>query len=145
MTNRRTFLQAMLASPGAAAYLRAAQAAAPMKIKRVETVYWKSRDDAPFWQYCRKMEVPATLAHRMRLFRETGRMFRDGNELFDDSWLQVMIGQGLMPQSYHPLVDTMSTAELQQFLIQIRQRISQTVASLPAHANYVARYSSGHS
>ena len=39
----------------------------------------------------------------------------------------------------------MSTAELQQFLTQIRQRISQTVASLPTHANYVARYSSGHS
>lgn len=103
------------------------------------------RDDTPFWRYCRDMDVPASLAHRMQLFRETGRMFRDGNELFDDSWMQVMIGQGLMPQSYHPLVDTMSTAELQQFLTQIRQRISQTVASLPTHANYVARYSSGHS
>lgn len=51
MKNRRAFLQAILASPGAAAYLRAAQAAAPMKIKRVETVYWKSRDDAPFWPH----------------------------------------------------------------------------------------------
>ena len=38
MTNGRVFLRTILSSPGAAAYLRAAQAAAPMKIKRVDTV-----------------------------------------------------------------------------------------------------------
>ncbi len=51
MTNRRAFLRTLLASPGGVAYLRAAQTAAPMKIRRVETVHWKSRDDAPFWPH----------------------------------------------------------------------------------------------
>jgi len=34
-----------------ALFAAAAQAAAPSKITRIETVYWKSRDDAPFWPH----------------------------------------------------------------------------------------------
>ncbi|HMC60841.1 MAG TPA: hypothetical protein VKJ01_16745, partial [Candidatus Solibacter sp.] len=49
--NRRAFLSRWLASPLAAAYARAAAGAAAMKITRIETVYWKSRDDAPFWPH----------------------------------------------------------------------------------------------
>ncbi len=41
----------MLASSAAAAYLNAAPSAAASKIRRIETVYWKSRDAAPFWPH----------------------------------------------------------------------------------------------
>ena len=40
-----------MASPLAAAYASAAQSAPALKITRVETVYWKNRDDAPFWPH----------------------------------------------------------------------------------------------
>ncbi len=49
--SRRSFVSQLLASPLAGAYATAAQAAAPSKITRIETVYWKSRDDAPFWPH----------------------------------------------------------------------------------------------
>ena len=49
--NRRSFLTGLLAPPAAAAYQKAAQTAAPMRIRRIETVYWKSREDAPFWPH----------------------------------------------------------------------------------------------
>jgi L-alanine-DL-glutamate epimerase-like enolase superfamily enzyme len=49
--SRRSFLSRVLASPLAAAYAKAAQSAEPMKITRMETVYWKTRDDAPFWPH----------------------------------------------------------------------------------------------
>ena len=49
--SRREFLRGMLATPLAAAYSSFAFALPPMKITRVETVYWKSRDDAPFWPH----------------------------------------------------------------------------------------------
>ena len=49
--NRRSFLSRLLASPLAGAYAAAAQSAVPSKITRIETVYWKSRDDAPFWPH----------------------------------------------------------------------------------------------
>ena len=49
--NRRTFLGGLLSSPLGAAYQRAAQTAPSMRIRRIETVYWKSREDAPFWPH----------------------------------------------------------------------------------------------
>src|ERR1700729_870940 len=49
--SRRSFVSGLLASPLAAKYAVAAQSMAPMKITSVETVYWKSRDDAPFWPH----------------------------------------------------------------------------------------------
>ncbi|MGH8224384.1 MAG: tryptophan halogenase family protein, partial [Woeseiaceae bacterium] len=52
-----------------------------------------NREDTPFWRYCRRMEIPGSLAHRIELFRETGRVFRAPNELFaENSWIQVMLG-----------------------------------------------------
>ena len=98
------------------------------------------RNDTAFWRHCTQMDVPESLRHRIDLFRRTGRVFREGNELFDDSWQQVMIGQGLMPQRYHPLVDTMSKAELETLLTQTKQHIKRTVDKLPAHQQYLKQY-----
>jgi len=98
------------------------------------------RRDSAFWRYCKNMDVPRSLAHRIQLFKETGRMFRDGNELFDDSWLQVMIGQGIVPERYHPLVDTMSRDELGAMLSRLRNNIDNTVAPLPSHQNYLQQF-----
>lgn len=98
------------------------------------------RTDTEFWRYCRNMQVPESLRHRIQLFKDTGRIFRNGNELFDDSWQQVMIGQGLMPAHHHPLVDTMSKEELRIFLQQITQHIETTLEKLPAHQDYINRY-----
>jgi galactonate dehydratase len=39
------------AAPLAALFRRAALAAPPMRVTRIDTVYWKSRDDAPFWPH----------------------------------------------------------------------------------------------
>lgn len=101
-----------------------------------------NRTDTPFWRHCRQMDIPESLRHRIELFKKTGRVFREGSELFDDSWQQVMIGQGLMPQSYHPIVDTMSKKELESLLSGIRHGIERTVNKLPPHVDYVARYCS---
>ncbi len=99
-----------------------------------------NRNDSPFWRHCRQMDVPASLRHRIDLFKKTGRVFREGSELFDDSWQQVMIGQGLMPESYHPIVDTMSRQELEVLLNQIREQIDRTVDKLPPHQDYINRF-----
>jgi tryptophan 7-halogenase len=99
------------------------------------------RADSAFWNHCRTMEVPASLQHRIDLFRESGRVFRAPNELFaENSWVQVMMGQGITPRQHHPIADLMSDAELDGFLEEIRTRVERTVAQLPAHADYVARY-----
>src|SRR5450631_203029 len=49
--SRRSFLAGLLSSPLAAKYAAAANSMAPMKITNIETVFWKTRDDAPFWPH----------------------------------------------------------------------------------------------
>lgn len=99
------------------------------------------RDDSPFWQACRAMEIPASLRHRIQLFRETGRVFRTHNELFaENSWIQVMLGQGITPQQHHQVADLMGDQELSGFLEDIRGTVNRTVAQLPPHHAYVRQY-----
>ena len=99
------------------------------------------RSDVAFWRDCRSMDVPASLRHRIRLFSETARVFRGPNELFAvNSWIQVMLGQGITPEQHHPVADLMGDAELTQFLEDIRSGVNRTVAQLPMHQDYVARY-----
>ena len=100
------------------------------------------RTDAPFWRHCRNMEIPEALAHRIALFEETGRIFRKNNELFDDSWMQVLIGQGVTPKSYHPIVDNMSDAELKRFLDHIQSSVKATADKLPVHSDFIDHFCS---
>jgi tryptophan halogenase len=100
-----------------------------------------NRADTLYWEAARNMEVPASLQHRIDLFRETGRVFRTEGELFtESSWLQVMLGQGMMPEQHHQSADLMGDAELSQFLGSIRQKIERTVQQLPSHQAYVQRF-----
>lgn len=99
------------------------------------------RDDTPFWRYCQQMEIPAALRQRIDLFRTSGRVFKAENELFaEESWIQVMLGQGIMPESYHPIADTMTERELAGFLRQLRQMTAAQVDELPSHQSFIDQY-----
>ncbi|MCQ8184720.1 tryptophan halogenase family protein [Parvularcula maris] len=99
------------------------------------------REDTPFWRHMRRLELPKTLQHRLDLFRETGRVFRANDQLFaENSWTQVMLGQGLTPETYHPIADAMPEEELRGFLRHIRDNVTKTVAQLPTHQDYLQRY-----
>ncbi|MBU2918824.1 tryptophan 7-halogenase [Psychrosphaera sp. F3M07] len=98
------------------------------------------REDSPFWKFCKNMEVPTALKQRMDMFKQTGRFVQRKNEIFNDSWLQVMIGQGLIPDQHHPIADEMSEQELKGFLDNIEQDIQKTVSTLPNHGEYLNRF-----
>ncbi len=98
------------------------------------------RDDTPFWRDCRDMAVPDTLQRKMDLFRANGRVFREDDELFtEESWIQVFLGQGVIPAGYDPLVDVTPEAEIERFLNDVETVIGKCVAVMPSHADYVAR------
>ena len=100
-----------------------------------------NRQDTPFWRHCRNMEIPGSLQHRIDLFSETGRVFREPNELFaENSWIQVMLGQGITPEQYHPVVDVMGDDELKRFLQDIKSKVDNTLAQMPKHEVYVDQY-----
>jgi tryptophan halogenase len=87
------------------------------------------------------MDIPESLRHRIDLFRETGRVFRVPNELFaENSWIQVMLGQGITPERYHQVVDMMSDKELSEFLNSIRSSVGKTLRQLPSHQVYIEQY-----
>ncbi|MEY2117039.1 MULTISPECIES: tryptophan halogenase family protein [Rhodanobacter] len=98
------------------------------------------RDDTPFWNQCRTMSIPPQLADNIRLFRDSGRFFRDGEEMFaTPSWVQVMLGQRIAPQSYHPLVDQMPDAELAGFMASVSHVVASCVEVMPAHQAFIDR------
>jgi tryptophan halogenase len=99
------------------------------------------RNDSPFWDYCRTMQVPDTLAEKMALFRETGLTFREHEELFTEvSWMQVMIGQNIMPRSYHPLVDALSPEEIRQMVAGTRGVLERSAEVMPLHKDFIAKF-----
>ena len=100
-----------------------------------------NRQDTPFWNYCRTMEVPDSLAHRIRLFSETGCVIRAREDLFkENSWIQVMMGQGIIPEQFHQVANVMSDEELTGFMLNIKTRVDKTVAKLPSHQAYLEQY-----
>jgi len=103
--------------------------------------YVTNRRDTAFWRHCSSMEIPESLKHRIDLFKQTGRVFKVPTELFgENSWIQVMLGQGLEPDAYHPIVNMMSDAELKDFLDGIERSAKNMVGQLPDHQRFISHY-----
>lgn len=107
------------------------------------TMHYKvtQRDDSEFWRYCKQMDVPDSLAHKLQLFEDTGRVFLDEFDIFRvDSWTQVMLGQGLVPKQFHRIVDEMDQAELSRFMATIKNDVDKRLTSLPSHTEFLSHY-----
>jgi tryptophan 7-halogenase len=99
-----------------------------------------ARDDTPFWDYCRTMSIPPELQANIDLFRDSGRFFRNADELFADiSWIQVMLGQHIEPRAYHPLVDRVPAEDIYRFVDGVAQTINRCVDAMPAHQDFIDR------
>ncbi len=94
----------------------------------------------PFWDHCRAMEIPPTLAEKIALFEEAGMFMREEDELFlDDSWGQVMIGQGIMPTGWSPLADNVPGEDVGPFLESLATAYRTKAAHLPTHADFITQ------
>lgn len=99
------------------------------------------RDDSELWRYCRSMSIPDSLREYIRLFSDAGRFFRNGTELFaTTSWVQVMLGQGIVPRAYHPAVDWVSDEDLKSFVSNVEKVIASCVSIMPPHEDFIARH-----
>ena len=97
------------------------------------------RSDTPFWDYCRTMDVPDTLKEKYRIFESYGRVFRDNDELFNDtSWYAVMVGQGLTAEGHDPVADLLPLDETRRRLAQIREVMRNSADRMPSHAAFIA-------
>ncbi|HTU66743.1 MAG TPA: tryptophan halogenase family protein [Steroidobacteraceae bacterium] len=98
------------------------------------------RRDTKFWETCGTMSIPASLAENIALFRASGRFFRNADEMFGlTSWVQVMLGQRIVPAAWHPMVDRVPEAELRQLGDSVRGVIASCVAAMPMHEQFIDR------
>jgi tryptophan halogenase len=99
------------------------------------------REDSDFWRHCRTMNVPDSLVHRLALFRELAHAFQESHDLFAvDSWVTVMLGQGVIPANYNPAVRRMPEDKLRQSLDTAKANIARAVERMPSHQDWLRRY-----
>jgi len=99
------------------------------------------RDDSPFWNYCRTMDIPESLKSKMALFDKAGRIFRYDDELFSkESWIAVFLGQNVIPDVTDPIVAALPTAQVDHSLKSMSGAMQQVAQKMPTHEEFLQRY-----
>jgi tryptophan 7-halogenase len=102
------------------------------------------REDAPLWNYCREMEIPAALAYKIAQFKNSGRIIKYGSDLFAaTNWLAVFMGQKIWPERYDTLVDQREVAEVKSHLQRLRLSLRRAAENAPRHEQYIAEHCRG--
>ncbi|HEU4500974.1 MAG TPA: tryptophan 7-halogenase, partial [Nitrospira sp.] len=96
------------------------------------------REGEPFWDECRNMPIPESLAESIELFRATGRFTKDATEFFrPSSWLSMYAGFGLLPRYYSPYVDDVPDAQLVKEFESMAAGIKNAVTGAPTHEEFI--------
>lgn len=99
------------------------------------------RTGVPLWDYVRSMRLPDSLMHKLELFRSRARLPNYQYGLFSrDSWLSVLIGQGIVPDGYDRLANTFDLSEVEAQLTDFRYRVQENVKVMSSHEMFVADY-----
>ncbi|HTF94625.1 MAG TPA: tryptophan 7-halogenase [Cellvibrio sp.] len=94
--------------------------------------YLNRRFGDPFWDMCRKVNIPESLQRRLELFKKRGLVALTEEDVFQVAdWQSLFIGHGLRPAHYSPLVNQIPDHELITRFQQILSYISKEVNCLP--------------
>jgi tryptophan halogenase len=110
------------------------------KIRDFIILHYKlnQRDDSEFWRMCQRMDIPDQLDQKMTLFKQTGKIFREHDDLFTEAaWQQVFIGQGLFPDDCHPLVNALTKQQIVELMENLKTLINRTVDKIPSHDDFL--------
>ena len=96
------------------------------------------RGDSAFWRHVRDMAVPDSLARKLALWQRRGRVFRENAELFTTpSWVAVLLGQNVWPESHDPIADTLDEAKVAAAMAQMRAAYAEIAERLPGHEEFL--------
>jgi tryptophan halogenase len=100
-----------------------------------------ARGDTAYWRDLAAMPIPDTLAERIAIYRRTGRVYREADELFTrTSWLAVMDGQGLTAEGFDPIALGVPLEAAKARLSRIAEVTRAAVQHLPMHGEFIARH-----
>ena len=96
------------------------------------------RDDSPFWNYVREMDIPDSLEKRIAIYQENARLYREDQELFNHvSWLAVFNGQGIHPKRYHPIANLLEENEMERRMNEIHTVTQKCLDVMPTHEAFL--------
>ncbi|EJL27515.1 Tryptophan halogenase [Caulobacter sp. AP07] len=102
------------------------------------------RHGEPLWDHVRDMTIPDSLARRIALFEARAWAPEYKYGLFSrDSWLSVLVGQGITPRGYDRLADGLDLGELETRMRDLKARIDANVQAMASHGDFIARYAPG--
>jgi tryptophan halogenase len=82
------------------------------------------RDDSDFWNYCRMMDVPDSLAWKLELWR---------------SKVAVLLGQGIVPEDHEPAANALDPAMIADALDRMRLSYRRAAEQMPRHGDFIAK------
>lgn len=93
---------------------------------------------AAFWAQARQGETSPELAHRIALFQARGEIAPYEDESFaPDSWRAFLIGHGLVPDSYFPVIDRTPPEEMKAQFRHMLGFVKEHVLRQPTHDAYL--------
>ena len=103
--------------------------------------YLNERDDSQFWRDAAHMDVPDRLTRKIELFRANGNLVQDQLDIFlEASWLQVMLGQGVVPEDYHPIAGGLSDEQLKEKLANTMKLKMEPLPKIPSHDEFLKMF-----
>ena len=106
--------------------------------------YVNERQDSDFWRYMREMPIPERLQMKLDGFKQAAALFNDQNVIFRDaSWIQVMLGQGIMLEDFHPSVNSLDDKALIDTLQKILAAKQQPLLKMLPHDDFLKLYTEG--
>jgi tryptophan halogenase len=104
--------------------------------------YVTAQRSEPFWQEASRMELPDSLSHTLSLFAERGRLPYYEEETFTrDSWLAVLLGQGIRPRRIDPLATIFTPDEARRYVSDYGRSVSSFVEAQPSYRHYLSNLS----
>ena len=92
----------------------------------------------PFPPFRIVLNLKQRSAKKMKLFSSNGLLYKDAEDLFrESSWVQVMVGQGLVPKSFHAMANRISSEQLNNFLSDVKKLIARATNDLPQHQDFI--------
>jgi len=99
------------------------------------------RTDHDFWKDCAAIAVPDTLKHKIELFAATGKVPLYSEESYQEaSWVAILLGNGVIPKSYHPFVDYIATDQLRRMFHERKAELAHVAESMPTHEAFIERF-----
>ncbi|MBK8188112.1 MAG: tryptophan 7-halogenase [Cellvibrio sp.] len=96
------------------------------------------RHGEPLWDAQRNMQIPQSLEEKISLFSSRGMVAMCEDETFlEENWASILIGHGIMPETYDPLVEKVSRPDQVKHFQKILQYIAAEVAAMPSMQSHI--------